>query len=140
MSYVTSIIPAMNKPHFKTIPCSKCEGDMPELRLTEYGYDFCVKCSESGNYVKKKQAINVMMGEGDHTWIETIIMTAEQYDQYLSDTGQLVTDDINPMLDNDSPKSKSDKSVEILDFDVEDENEANQKDIKRSLIDGIELE
>ena len=49
MGYVTeSTILNMEKPQFKTIPCTKCQGDMPELRLTEYGYNFCIKCSESG--------------------------------------------------------------------------------------------
>ena len=65
-----STILNMEKPQFKTIPCTKCQGDMPELRLTEYGYNFCIKCSESGNYVKPKQGINVLMGEGDHTWVK----------------------------------------------------------------------
>lgn len=27
------------------IPCIKCGGDMPELRLSKYGYKHCVKCS-----------------------------------------------------------------------------------------------
>tara|TARA_B100001113_G_scaffold186230_1_gene152585 strand:+ start:1000 stop:1329 length:330 start_codon:yes stop_codon:yes gene_type:complete len=63
----------------KMIPCSNCGADMPELRLTQYGYDFCVNCSESENKVGRMQAVPIMMGEGDHTWIETVIMTPEQY-------------------------------------------------------------
>jgi len=32
----------------KMIPCNCCGEPMPELRLTKYGYNFCVKCSEAG--------------------------------------------------------------------------------------------
>tara|TARA_B100000795_G_C22669588_1_gene387401 strand:+ start:119 stop:448 length:330 start_codon:yes stop_codon:yes gene_type:complete len=66
----------------KMIECKFCDNEMPELRLTQYGYDFCVECSDSGNKAEKKQAVTVMMGEGDHTWIETVIMTPEQYTQH----------------------------------------------------------
>ena len=64
------------------IPCKICGGKMPELRLTNYGYNFCVTCSETGDRVKPKQGVAVMMGEGDHTWIETIIMDDIQYKNY----------------------------------------------------------
>ena len=67
---------------YKMIPCASCEKDMPELRLTQYNYDFCVECSESGNRVKAKHGVAVMMGEGDHTWVETIIMDDDQYKSY----------------------------------------------------------
>ena len=67
---------------YKMIPCKFCEGPMPELRLTTYGYNFCVTCSETGNRVKPKQGVAVMMGEGDHTWVETIIMDDDQYKIY----------------------------------------------------------
>ena len=66
----------------KMIKCQSCDNEIPELRLTQYGYDFCVVCSESGNKVERLQAVPVMMGEGDHTWIETVIMTPEQYAQH----------------------------------------------------------
>ena len=67
---------------YKMIECRSCGGDMPELRLLQYGYNFCVTCSETKNKVKAKHGISVMMGEGDHTWIETIIMDDDQYQQY----------------------------------------------------------
>jgi hypothetical protein len=135
MSYVdknTTLI--MEKPQLKMIPCTKCDGTMPELRLTEYGYNFCIKCSESGNYVKPKQGINVLMGEGDHTWVETIIMDAEEYDQYLFDTGQLVGDD--------APTSplKIDKSSEIIDFDEEDNKTLPSKNGNVSIMDQLDSE
>ena len=135
MSYVdknTTLI--MEKPQLKMIPCTKCSGNMPELRLTEYGYNFCINCSESGNYVKPKQGINVLMGEGDHTWVETIIMDAEEYDQYLFDTGQLVGDD--------APTSplKIDKSSEIIDFDEEDNKTLPSKNGNVSIMDQLDSE
>lgn len=63
----------------KMIACSKCHGDMPELRKTQYGYDFCVSCSDGLNLVGKKRALPVQMGEGDHSWTETIIMEENEY-------------------------------------------------------------
>ena len=67
---------------YKMIPCNICREDMPELRLTEYNYSFCVKCSESCNKVKAKHGVPVMMGEGDHTWVETLIMDEDQFQNY----------------------------------------------------------
>ena len=67
---------------YKMIPCKVCEGPMPELRLTTYGYNFCVICSETGNRIKPKHGVAVTMGEGDHTWVETIIMDDIQYKNY----------------------------------------------------------
>ena len=52
------------------ISCSVCNESMPELRLTKYGYRYCVSCSTT----KPKQALNVQFGEGDHTYNETIII------------------------------------------------------------------
>ena len=72
--------PTMN---LKMIPCSNCGEPMPELRLLKAGFSYCVKCSEEGLGAGRKQGIPVMMGEGDHTWIETVIMDANQYEQYL---------------------------------------------------------
>ncbi len=124
----------MSKPPLKMISCTKCGNDMPELRLTEYGYNFCIKCSESGNYVKPKQGINVLMGEGDHTWVETIIMDAEEYDQYLFDTGQLVGDD------TPAPQLKLDKSSEVIDFDEEDNKTLPSKKGNISIMDQLDSE
>lgn len=35
----------MNIANLQMIPCVKCGQDMPELRLTKYGYKCCIKCS-----------------------------------------------------------------------------------------------
>ena len=66
----------------KMIPCSNCGAMMPELRLLKYGYSYCVKCSEAGLGDGRKQGVPIMMGEGDHTWIETVIMDDEQFENY----------------------------------------------------------
>ena len=93
--------------NLKMINCSSCDEPMPELRFTEYGYSYCVKCSEAGLGVGKKQGIPVLMGEGDHTWVETVIMDADQYEQYIA---------------QEKAELKKDKTdtAEKLDFDKED--------------------
>ena len=63
----------------KMIACSQCDSPMPELRLTQYGYDFCVNCSTVG----AKRGVPVLRGSGDHTWTETIIMEKDQYEDYV---------------------------------------------------------
>ena len=63
----------------KMIPCIKCKVDMPELRLTQYGYKVCINCSTVGT----KRGIPVMRGSGDHTWTETIIMEEDQYEEFV---------------------------------------------------------
>ena len=48
------------------IKCTKCKCDMPKLRLTSYGYDFCITCSD----VKPKVGRVIVIGEGDYTATE----------------------------------------------------------------------
>lgn len=59
---------------YKMIKCTSCEGDMPELRLTKFGYRVCVNCSTIGAY----KAVSTVNGEGDHTWNDIQIMTPKQ--------------------------------------------------------------
>ena len=59
----------------KMIKCTKCGADMPELRLTQYGYDFCVNCSTVG----AKKGVPVVRGTGDHTWNEIEIVEEQDY-------------------------------------------------------------
>jgi len=54
----------------KMIPCPKCGQPMPELRKTQYGYNFCVDCST----VDKVVGITTVEGSGDHTYNDIIIM------------------------------------------------------------------
>ena len=81
MNYSTNSV-SMNQ-KLKMIPCSNCGEPMPELRLTKAGFSYCVKCSEAGLGEGRKQGVPILMGEGDHTWVETVIMDAKQYEQYL---------------------------------------------------------
>jgi len=61
----------------KMIKCIKCGADMPELRLTKFGYKVCVNCSTTSAY----KAVSTINGTGDHTWNDIQIITAEQAKQ-----------------------------------------------------------
>tara|TARA_B000000475_G_scaffold240304_1_gene210415 strand:- start:355 stop:714 length:360 start_codon:yes stop_codon:yes gene_type:complete len=101
----------------KMIPCSNCGEPMPELRLLRAGFSYCVKCSENGLGQGKKHGIPVMMGEGDHTWIETVIMDEEQFAQYQR---------------NENALKNLDKSgkPEMIDMDKEERNLVGPLSIK----------
>ena len=60
--------------NIKMIKCIKCGENMPELRLTKFGYKVCVNCSTTGAY----KAVSTINGTGDHTWNDIQIMTADQ--------------------------------------------------------------
>ena len=60
------------------INCVRCGAAMPKLRLTKFGYDFCVNCSTE----KPKRAINITGGSGDHTYNTIKVVTSDQYDSY----------------------------------------------------------
>lgn len=97
-----------NPMQLEMIPCRTCGEDMPKLRLTQYKYTYCVKCSETGIGEQKKVGMPVLMGEGDHTWVETVIMTEDQYRQYV--------------LQEEAVKNlEKTNKAEILDFDIEDD-------------------
>ena len=66
----------------KMIECRSCGNDMPELRLTEYGYKVCVNCSS----VSTKRGISITKGSGDHTWTETVVMEEDQYESLVNIT------------------------------------------------------
>ena len=52
------------------IPCPRCGEPFPELRKTQYGYNFCVNCSDVDAVV----GITTVEGSGDHTYNDIIIM------------------------------------------------------------------
>ncbi len=56
--------------NLEMISCTRCGNDMPKLRLTQYGYDFCVNCSD----VKPKVGRIRVVGEGDYTVTELDIL------------------------------------------------------------------
>lgn len=92
------------------IKCTRCKCDMPKLRLTEYGYDFCVNCSD----VKPKVGRVRVVGEGDYTATELDIL-----DQ---DTAKRLQE-----LENSS-RGVRNVPLEILNFD-EDEMSDDSKAI-----------
>ena len=75
---------------------------MPKLRLTQYGYDFCISCSD----VKPKVGRIRVVGEGDHT--------ATEMDVVDQDTARRLQE-----LEN-SARGVRNTPLEILNFD-EDE-------------------
>tara|TARA_R110000744_G_scaffold7375_1_gene25500 strand:- start:405 stop:755 length:351 start_codon:yes stop_codon:yes gene_type:complete len=89
----------------KMIPCIKCNEDMPELRLSKYGYKVCVNCST----VSTKRGIPVTKGTGDHTWTETIIMEEDQYQEFVLATA----------IERGDVKSTK---AEMLNMEAEDKN------------------
>lgn len=104
--------------NLKMISCIKCGGDMPELRKILYNYSFCTLCSDSKNLIKPKHGITVMNGEGDHTYIETIIMDNNQYKKYkkyYSTTKKIPLNDIEKDIINESEYLNS-QSKEINDY------------------------
>ena len=60
------------------IDCVRCGAAMPKLRLTKFGYDFCINCSTE----RPKKAINITGGSGDHTYNTIEVVTSDQYDAY----------------------------------------------------------
>ena len=59
--------------------CIKCGEIVPEGRLKALpGTKTCVNCSGA----RMKGAVTLMKGEGDHTWIETIHLDADEFDRY----------------------------------------------------------
>ena len=63
--------------NMKMIKCINSGADMPELRLTKFGYKVCVNCSTTSAY----KAVSTVNGTGDHTWNDIQIVTAEQAEQ-----------------------------------------------------------
>jgi hypothetical protein len=64
----------------------------------------CVPCST----VKKKGAVTLLQGEGDHTWVETIFLEHDEYQQYVAAENKLrkITSNI-PKADYDEDDSPS---------------------------------
>ena len=59
--------------NLEMISCTRCGNDMPKLRLTTYGYNFCVSCSD----VKPKVGRIRVVGEGDYTATELDVLDQE---------------------------------------------------------------
>ena len=103
------------------IKCTRCKDDMPKLRLDNYGYDFCVNCSD----VKPKVGRIRVIGEGDYTVTELDVL-----DQ---DTARRLQE-----LENNS-RGVRNVPLEILNFD-EDEMSDSIKTIDAATIKAMDDE
>jgi Mn-dependent DtxR family transcriptional regulator len=109
---------------FEKIKCSRCNGDMPKLRLDNYGYDFCVSCSD----VKPKVGRIRVIGEGDYTVTEMDVL-----DQ---DTARKLQE-----LENTS-RGVRNVPLEILNFDedeVADDARALETAVDKVIEDDLEV-
>ena len=107
------------------IKCSRCTSEMPKLRLDQYGYDFCVNCSD----VKPKVGRIRVIGEGDYTVTEMDIL-----DQ---DTARRLQE-----LENTS-RGVRNVPLEILNFDEDelaDDNRAILEATEKALDGELEVE
>lgn len=112
----------MNKP-LTMIPCPKCGEDFPELRKTQYGYNFCVNCSG----VEKKVGITTVEGTGDHTYNDLIIMDASkarriaELEAYYSGNKKVALELQNWEEENESEVSQSLKESinRVLEDDID---------------------
>lgn len=107
------------------IKCTRCKNDMPKLRLDNYGYDFCVNCSD----VKPKVGRIRVVGEGDYTVTELDVL-----DQDVARKLQ--------ELENTS-RGVRNVPLEILNYDedeITDDAKALDAVIEKTLDDELEIE
>jgi hypothetical protein len=85
----------------------------------------CVKCSTTG----KKAGVTVVVGEGDHTYNDVVIMDREEYDQYRELESRLYgkrKDDLSHPDDEEVEIEEEDKIdelegvEEVKNIDIED--------------------
>ena len=100
--------------NMKMISCRKCGSDMPELRKIQYGYDFCISCSN----VKAKKGITVQLGVGEDTWTETIIMEHDVFEKYLEQE-KIQNSHLGKKLKK-AEKIKKEEDDDDLQFDISD--------------------
>jgi hypothetical protein len=125
------------------IKCSRCNGDMPKLRLDNYGYDFCVNCSD----VKPKVGRIRVIGEGDYTVTEMDVLdqdTARKL-QELENTSRGVRNVPLEILNYDEDEVADDaRALETaVDKVIEDDLEVVLEDVEEDEVvdvDEVELE
>lgn len=107
--------------NIKMIPCPKCGNDFPELRKTDYGYNFCVNCSD----VDKVVGMVTVEGSGDHTYNDIIIMdrhTAHNIAKHEAEVmGRKIPNDYELLGidkdENEISQSIKEKANQVLDED-----------------------
>ncbi len=108
----------------KMIPCPKCGNPFPELRLTQYGYNFCVDCSD----VESVVGITTVEGSGDHTYNDIIIMDRKKALNIAraeaEAMGRKVPDPVE-ILDMDRDEAEVSQSVKEKVNNVLDEDTSN---------------
>ena len=107
------------------IKCTRCKNDMPKLRLDNYGYDFCVSCSD----VKPKVGRIRVVGEGDYT--------ATELDVLDQDTARRLQE-----MENIS-RGVRNVPLEILNFDedeITDDAKGLEAVVEKALDDELEVE
>lgn len=126
------------------IKCTRCKNDMPKLRLNNYGYDFCVSCSD----VKPKVGRVRVIGEGDYTVTELDILdqdTARRL-QELENNSRGVRNVPLEILNFDEDEMSDDSRAisEATDKALEGELEIDEDDLEGlddiEDVEGLELE
>lgn len=127
--------------NLKMITCPKCGEDFPELRKTQYGYNFCVECSDVDAVV----GITTVEGTGDHTYNDIIIMGSKQAQKIAHSAAVAMGTKVpNPteILDMDRDESEvsqsiKEKVVNILDEDLNDSIKTNDADPNDDSVEGL---
>lgn len=123
------------------IKCTRCKNDMPKLRLDNYGYDFCINCSD----VKPKVGRIRVVGEGDYTATELDVVdqdTARRL-QEMENTSRGVRNVPLEILNFDEDELSDDSRaiLEATDKALEGELEVEEDDdILEDLDDAIDAE
>jgi len=108
----------------KMIPCPRCGEPYPELRKTQYGYNFCVNCSDVDAVV----GITTVEGSGDHTYNDIIIMDRKKAMNIAKAEaeamGRRIPDPVE-ILDMDRDESEVSQSLKEKVGNVLDEDASN---------------
>jgi hypothetical protein len=114
----------------KMIPCPKCGVPFPELRKTQYGYNFCVECSS----IDKVVGITTVEGSGDHTYNDLIIMdrkTAHNIAKHEAEVMGRKMPDAVEMLDMDRDESEVSQSIKEKVHKVLDDEDSTYRTPQR---------
>lgn len=101
--------------------CPSCKQEFP-LKRRQLGYKVCIQCSQE----KPKVAVNVVNGQGDHTWNDVLVMNQDKAYGIARRAAELRGEKVD---------------LEMLDLDV-DENELQRitKQEVKNLIQSGEFE
>lgn len=112
------------------IPCPRCGEMFPELRKTQYGYNFCVNCSD----VESVVGVTTVEGTGDHTYNDIIIMDRQRFHAIAQKEAEVMgrkAPDPAEILDMDRDESEVSQSIKEKVHNVLEEDEVVP--VKRSV-------